>query len=120
MVYRGFYFGLYDTIKPIFLGEDAGVTISFILGYGVTVTAGLLSYPIDTIRRRMMMTSGAAVKYKGSADCALSIIREEGAMALMRGAGANILRGVAGAGVLAGFDKFKQVYITYRLGKPSA
>ena len=58
MVYRGFYFGLYDTIKPIFLGEDAGVTVSFILGYGVTVTAGLLSYPIDTIRRRMMMTSG--------------------------------------------------------------
>lgn len=64
MVYRGFYFGLYDTIKPIFLGEDAGVTISFILGYGVTVTAGLLSYPIDTIRRRMMMTSGEIVLAK--------------------------------------------------------
>lgn len=58
IVYRGFYFGLYDTIKPIFLGPDAGVTISFILGYGVTVTSGLISYPIDTIRRRMMMTSG--------------------------------------------------------------
>lgn len=58
VVYRGFYFGLYDTLKPIMLGEDAGVTISFCLGYGVTVTAGLLSYPIDTIRRRMMLTSG--------------------------------------------------------------
>ncbi|VDM17330.1 unnamed protein product [Hydatigera taeniaeformis] len=120
MVYRGFYFGLYDTIKPIFLGEDAGVTVSFILGYGVTVSAGLLSYPIDTIRRRMMMTSGAAVKYKGSLDCAVSIIRDEGPMSLMRGAGANILRGVAGAGVLAGFDKFKQLYVSYRLGKPVA
>ena len=31
-------------------------------------------------------------------------------------AGANILRGVAGAGVLAGFDKFKEVYISWRLG----
>ncbi|KAM7536279.1 hypothetical protein Aperf_G00000084775 [Anoplocephala perfoliata] len=120
MVYRGFYFGLYDTIKPLFLGEDAGVTISFILGYGVTVTAGLLSYPIDTIRRRMMMTSGAAVKYRGSLHCAVSIIRDEGPMSLMRGAGANILRGVAGAGVLAGFDKFKQLYISFRLGKPVA
>ena len=32
---------------------------------GVTISAGLLSYPIDTVRRRMhmMMTSGEAVKY---------------------------------------------------------
>jgi hypothetical protein len=34
----------------------------FALGYVVTISAGLLSYPIDTIRRRMMMTSGEAVK----------------------------------------------------------
>ena len=38
-------------------------------------------------------------------------------MSLMKGAGANILRGVAGAGVLAGFDKFKEVYISFRTGK---
>ena len=60
------------------------------------------------------------MKYKGSLDCAIHIVKDEGPMALMRGAGANILRGVAGAGVLAGFDKFKQVYVSYRLGKPTA
>jgi len=114
IVYRGFYFGLYDTLKPILLGEDAGVLISFVLGYGVTVSAGLLSYPIDTIRRRMMMTSGEAVKYKGSIDCTVQIIKNEGFMSLMKGAGANILRGVAGAGVLAGFDKFKALYVSWR------
>lgn len=114
VVYRGFYFGLYDTLKPILLGEDAGLLISFCLGYGVTVSAGLMSYPIDTIRRRMMMTSGQAVKYKGSIDCTLQIVKNEGAMSLMKGAGANILRGMAGAGVLAGFDKFKEVYISIR------
>ncbi|EDO30286.1 predicted protein [Nematostella vectensis] len=111
IVYRGFYFGLYDTLKPILLGEDAGVVISFVLGYGVTVSAGLASYPIDTIRRRMMMTSGEAVKYKGSIDCTIQILKKEGAMSLMKGAGANILRGMAGAGVLAGFDKFKELYV---------
>lgn len=115
IVYRGFYFGLYDTLKPIMLGEKAGVVLSFLLGWGVTVSAGLLSYPIDTIRRRMMMTSGAAVKYKGSVDCAVQIVKNEGFMSLMKGAGANILRGVAGAGVLAGFDKFADLYITWRL-----
>ena len=72
-VYRGFYFGLYDTLKPMFLGPDAGFLLSFCLGYGVTVTAGLMSYPIDTIRRRMMMTSGTGVKYKGSLDCATQV-----------------------------------------------
>lgn len=114
IVYRGFYFGLYDTLKPMLLGEDAGLIISFMLGYGVTVSAGLASYPIDTIRRRMMMTSGEAVKYKGSIDCTVQILKNEGFMSLMKGAGANILRGMAGAGVLAGFDKFKELYVSFR------
>jgi len=115
-IYRGMYFGLYDSIKPIVLGDNASVFLSFILGWIVTVTAGLMSYPIDTIRRRMMMTSGQAVKYKGSMDCFVQVLKSEGAMSLMKGAGANILRGVAGAGVLAGFDKFKELYIQWRLG----
>lgn len=116
-IYRGMYFGLYDTLKPLLLGADAGVALSFALGWVVTITAGLMSYPIDTIRRRMMMTSGAAVKYKSSIDCGMQVMKNEGFMSLMKGAGANILRGVAGAGVLAGFDKFKQVYLAWRLGK---
>merc|ERR1719376_1935496 len=113
-IYRGMYFGLYDTLKPLLLGKDAGVGISFLLGWAVTVTAGLMSYPIDTVRRRMMMTSGGRVKYKGSMDCFIQVVKNEGFMSLMKGAGANILRGVAGAGVLAGFDKFKEIYIAYR------
>merc|ERR1711989_57580 len=115
-IYRGMYFGLYGTLKPLLLGKDAGVGISFLLGWAVTVTAGLMSYPIDTIRRRMMMTSGGAVKYKGSIDCAVQIMKNEGFMSMMKGAGANILRGIAGAGVLAGFDSFKKLYIAWRLG----
>jgi len=115
-IYRGMYFGLYDSLKPILLGDNASVFLSFILGWAVTVTAGLMSYPIDTIRRRMMMTSGQAVKYKNSMDCAVQVLKAEGFMSLMKGAGANVLRGVAGAGVLAGFDKFKELYIAFRLG----
>jgi len=113
-IYRGMYFGLYDTLKPLLLGKDAGVFLSFFLGWAVTVTAGLMSYPIDTVRRRMMMTSGGGVKYKGSMDCFIQVMKNEGFMSLMKGAGANILRGVAGAGVLAGFDKFQAMYIAWR------
>merc|ERR1719433_782008 len=114
VVYRGFYFGLYDTLKPLLLGDDASVLLSFCLGYAVTVSAGLMSYPIDTIRRRMMMTSGEAVKYNGSLDCTMQIMKSEGVTSFFKGAGANILRGMAGAGVLAGFDKLRDVYISMR------
>jgi len=109
-IYRGLYFGIYDSIKPIILGENASALLSFFVGWAVTVGAGLASYPIDTVRRRMMMTSGAAVKYNGSIDCAKQVIANEGFMSLMKGAGANILRGVAGAGVLAGSDAIKDAY----------
>jgi len=112
IVYRGFYFGLFDTIRPM-LPENAPFVLTFSVGYAVTVSAGLLSYPIDTIRRRMMMTSGQAVKYSGSLDAARQILVNEGFMSFMKGAGANILRGMAGAGTLAGFDVFTDKYIKY-------
>jgi len=114
IVYRGFYFGLYDTLQPILKENDIdGFMAKLTLGYGVTVTAGLISYPLDTVRRRMMMTSGEAVKYSGSVDCMTKILKEEGVGSLFKGAGANILRGLAGAGVLAGFDELRGLYIKY-------
>ncbi|KAG4082787.1 ADP/ATP carrier [Neocallimastix lanati (nom. inval.)] len=117
MVYRGLYFGLYDSVKPLLknIGMEGSFAASFILGWGVTTVAGIASYPIDTIRRRMMMTSGEAVKYKSSIDCAKQVMQKEGVQAFFKGCGANILRGVAGAGVLSGFDKIKEVYINWRV-----
>lgn len=116
VVYRGCYFGFYDSIKPVVLtGANAdNFFLSFILGWIVTIAAGLASYPLDTIRRRMMMTSGEAVKYNGSLDCARQVFANEGFKSFFKGAGANVLRGVAGAGVLAGFDKVKQIYTAWR------
>jgi solute carrier family 25 (adenine nucleotide translocator) protein 4/5/6/31 len=119
VVYRGCYFGFYDSLKPVVLtGSLKGSFIaSFALGWAVTIVAGLASYPLDTVRRRMMMTSGEAVKYNSSFDCAKQIIAKEGVASLFNGAGANILRGIAGAGVLSGFDKLQEVYIAWRVGK---
>jgi len=119
IVYRGCYFGFYDSIKPVILtGSMADSFVaSFALGWVVTIVAGLASYPLDTIRRRMMMTSGAAVKYNGSLDCARQVMKNEGIKSFFKGAGANILRGVAGAGVLAGFDKVKQLYTAWRFAE---
>jgi len=113
-VYRGMYFGLYDSLKPILLGQDGSALLSFFLGWAVTIVSGLMSYPIDTVRRRMMMTAGTGTKYNGSMDCFAQVVKNEGFMSLMKGAGANVLRGVASAGVLAGFDVVKKAYIDFR------
>jgi len=90
---------------------------NFAVGYAVTVTAGILSYPIDTIRRRMMMTSGTGQNYKGSIDCTIQILKNDGFAAFFKGAGANILRGMAGAGAISGFDLVKRSYIDWKFGK---
>jgi len=120
VVYRGLYFGLYDSLKPVLLTgkmNDSFIA-SFLLGWCITIGAGLASYPVDTIRRRMMMTSGEAVKYKSSLHAATIIIKQEGWRSLFKGAGANILRAIAGAGVLAGYDKLQLVFFgkTYGSG----
>ncbi|EMS49632.1 ADP,ATP carrier protein, mitochondrial [Triticum urartu] len=118
IVYRGLYFGMYDSLKPaVLVGSlEDNLLASFLLGWGVTMGAGLASYPIDTVRRRMMMTSGESVKYKNSMDAFRKIIAEEGATSLFKGAGANILRAVAGAGVLAVYDKLQVVVFGKKYG----
>ena len=96
VIYRGLYFGMFDSIKPMMPSNMRDSFLpNFLLGWVVTIGAGLASYPIDTVRRRMMMTSGEAVKYNGSIDCANVIMKTEGVRSFFKGAGANILRGVA-------------------------
>ncbi|KAI5371150.1 Putative mitochondrial carrier protein [Septoria linicola] len=111
VVYRGLYFGMYDSLKPVLLtgNLEGNFLASFLLGWTVTTGAGIASYPLDTVRRRMMMTSGEAVKYKSSFDAASQIVAKEGVKSLFKGAGANILRGVAGAGVLSIYDQLQVI-----------
>jgi len=118
IVYRGLYFGMYDSLKPVVLqGSLQGSFLaSFFLGWAITIGAGLASYPIDTVRRRMMMTSGEAVKYTSSMHAFAEITKKEGIKSLFKGAGANILRAVAGAGVLAGYDQLQIIVFGKKFG----
>ncbi|PHT61845.1 hypothetical protein T459_34321 [Capsicum annuum] len=93
---------------------------SFALGWLITNGAGLASYPIDTVRRRMMMTSGEAVKCKSSLDAFSQILKNEGPKSLFKGNGADILRAVAGADVLAGYDKLQMIVFGKKYGSGAA
>ena len=119
-LYRGFgpsvigivvYRGLYDSLKPVVLVGplEGSFLASFLLGWAVTTGASTASYPLDTVRRRMMMTSGQAVKYDGALDCFRKVVAAEGVGSLFKGCGANILRGVAGAGVISLYDQLQVI-----------
>jgi len=112
IIYRGAYFGLYDSSKDYI--RQFGFWGKFLLGYAVTTVAGLAAYPIDTVRRRMMMNAGLPKeeqRYKSSVHAFGLILKEEGVAAYFKGAGSNILRGLGGTLVLVGFDYFKAFYI---------
>jgi len=106
--YRASYFGLFDTGKAVLLGEKPGVMATFALGQIVTVSAGIISYPLDTVRRRLMMTSGQGEKlYNGTLDCFSKIYQREGANAFFKGCLSNVIRGTGGALVLTFYDKIQ-------------
>ena len=79
VVYRGLYFGMYDSIKPVVLtgSLEGNFLASFLLGWTVTTGAGIASYPLDTIRRRMMMTSGeVSYKFRDPSDLQINTNRQ--------------------------------------------
>jgi solute carrier family 25 (adenine nucleotide translocator) protein 4/5/6/31 len=125
IIYRGAYFGIYDTVSANPEMKKLGFVGKFMLGYAVTTVAGLAAYPLDTIRRRMMMTSGKAgkgeaPKYKNSIHAGQMIVKEKGVGALFKGAGSNVLRGLAGALVLVGFDYLQDFYLVMKYGEEAA
>jgi len=62
--YRAAYFGCFDTGKVLLFTDFKKANFFAQWGFAqvVTVGAGILSYPLDTVRRRLMMQSGRADK----------------------------------------------------------
>jgi len=112
IVYRGAYFGMYDSAKgAIWENEkEASFVGKWAVAQAVTACAGIISYPFDTVRRRLMMQSGSKEKlYSGTLDCWGKIMANEGPRAFFKGAWSNVLRGAGGALVLVMYDELKKV-----------
>jgi len=121
VVYRGAFFGLFDTLKAFVPAEYKGfkrVACNWAVAQTVTAVAGVVSYPFDTVRRRMMMQSGRKDKpkeYKGTIDCWVKIARNEGTGAFFKGALSNVLRGAGGAIVLVVYEEFQRIFYTPKI-----
>jgi solute carrier family 25 (adenine nucleotide translocator) protein 4/5/6/31 len=111
IIYRASYFGCFDTAKGMLPDpKNTPILISWMIAQTVTTAAGIISYPFDTVRRRMMMQSGrkkADIMYKNTLDCWVKIYKAEGGGAFFKGAFSNVLRGTGGAFVLVLYDEIK-------------
>ncbi|XP_038069754.1 ADP/ATP translocase 3-like [Patiria miniata] len=109
IIYRAAYFGFYDTAKGMLPTKyQRNIIISWMVAQTVTTCSGIISYPFDTVRRRMMMQSGRKdIMYKNTIDCWRKIAQNEGGRAFFKGAFSNVLRGTGGALVLVLYDEVK-------------
>merc|ERR1712071_589091 len=73
IIYRAAYFGLYDTARGMLEDpKNTPLLVNWMIAQCVTTVSGIISYPFDTVRRRMMMQSGRAkadIMYKNTLDC---------------------------------------------------
>jgi len=111
IIYRAAYFGFFDTAKGMLPDpKNTHILITWAIAQAVTTVSGVISYPFDTVRRRMMMQSGRKggdIQYKNTIDCWRKIAAQEGSSAFFKGAFSNVLRGTGGALVLVLYDEIK-------------
>jgi len=114
--YRGVQFGLNDTLKGLNpFDKDltfVGIASKWACAQFSVIMSGFVTYPFDTVRRRLQMESEKAMEdrmYKGAAHCLQRIAAEEGVPALFKGAGANVLRGTGAAMVLVLYGEAKNI-----------
>jgi len=117
IIYRAAFFGLYDTAKG--MTGKTNIFVSWMIAQCVTTVSGIISYPFDTVRRRLMMQSGrkgGEVMYKGTLDCWKKIAKNEGGGAFFKGAFSNVLRGTGGALVLVMYDEIQVLLFGEKIG----
>ncbi len=80
---------LQKQVEKLFAGAAAGVI------------AQTVTYPGDTVRRRMQMNgmNGEPKLYTNSWDCTTKLVRTEGVRGLFNGLGANTIRALPGAAI---------------------
>merc|ERR1712046_272236 len=100
--YRGFQLGAFDTLVGLnpYKSDKGilGIVSTFGAAQSAIIAGAGISYPFDTVRRRLQMQAEKPVEehvYKGTMDCLKKIAAEEGiAAGLYKGFVANIFRSV--------------------------
>eukprot|EP00814_Leptocylindrus_danicus_P013479 CAMPEP_0116017670 /NCGR_PEP_ID=MMETSP0321-20121206/8186_1 /TAXON_ID=163516 /ORGANISM="Leptocylindrus danicus var. danicus, Strain B650" /LENGTH=388 /DNA_ID=CAMNT_0003487907 /DNA_START=27 /DNA_END=1193 /DNA_ORIENTATION=+ len=129
VVYRALHLGGYDALKHDLLMRryhhcnntdtdtdtdatelDLPLSYKFLAAQVVSLAAGTICYPMDSVRRRLMMQACVVRnhrQYRNGVDCFCKVWRQEGWRGFYLGIGPNIVRSVGGALLLVAYDVFK-------------
>ncbi len=115
VVYRAGYFGLYDFSKTSFLPSlnlkeksFQLILAKFGVALSIDIFSAMLAYPLDTIRRNLMMQSGRAdVLFNNASGCVKYIMAKDGFKGFYKGAMMNNVRAIGSALVLVIYDELK-------------
>jgi solute carrier family 25 (adenine nucleotide translocator) protein 4/5/6/31 len=120
IIYRILFLGGYDGLKDEVLYRNQSSnrmstsTLSWkermAIAQTISLSAGTICYPFDSVRRRMMMQAGNALsnrRYRNSMHCVAAVLKQEGVRGFYLGIGPNLVRSVSGALLLVGYDVVK-------------
>ena len=128
VLYRALHLGGYDACKTEVLHRrrkqslnggrsdfsDEILTLPerFAIAQVVSIVAGTICYPIDSVRRRLMMQAGQRLSdrpYNNSIHAFRRVFVEEGIRGFYLGIGPNLIRSAGGALLLVAYDVFKSM-----------
>uniref|UniRef100_A0A7S0AD04 ADP/ATP translocase n=1 Tax=Minutocellus polymorphus TaxID=265543 RepID=A0A7S0AD04_9STRA len=117
-MHRFVYLGGYDFIKSEYAAtaERANAKMQmaerFAAAQFVSMAASTLHYPLDCVRRRLMMEAGRTEgerRYRNTIHCFRKVWIEEGSRGFFLGLGPNLVRCIGSALVLVSYDEFKRI-----------
>ena len=109
-MHRFVYLGGYDFIKSEC--TDMSLAQRFFSAQLVSMLASTLHYPLDCVRRRLMMQAGLTKherKYNNTLHCFKRVWQEEGWRGFYLGLGMNLIRCIGSALVLVSYDEVKNI-----------
>lgn len=113
-MHRVVYLGGFDVAKTEVLQykqeASLGMSERVAIAQSVSLLAAAVCYPLDTVRRQLMMQAGKSQKqYTTTWACAKSIYNTQGIRGFFRGLTPNLAKTVGGALLLVAYDSFLNV-----------
>lgn len=112
------YLGGYDYVKieyAVQRGKQRKMSVMerLLAAQGVSMLASTIHYPLDSVRRRLMMEAGKRRNeriYRNTADCFFKVYQQEGIRGFYLGLPINLVRCIGSALVLVSYDGLKSLF----------
>jgi len=108
-IYRGLYFGIYDSGKAVLIKDNDALYKKFFFAQACVISSETIAYPTDTVKRMLMLQSTRKeVMYTGIVDCVKKLYQKEGLAGFWKGNLSNMMRSAGSSICLVLYDELKR------------